>query len=131
MKAHRSTQLFLYCSEGERSVQCICLALEMEASKGEQRHVIRFLVTDGVGTCKLHRRISAMYGEHYMSLTSVKEWQERFREGRTSLQDDSRPGQAHLARQSIHIWLNFAPAILCLYQTIFGFYLCVYVQLLS
>ena len=33
MKTHRSTQLFLYCSGGERSVQCVRPALEMEAAK--------------------------------------------------------------------------------------------------
>ena len=32
-----------------------------------------------------------------MSLTSVHEWQKRFREGRTSQQDDSSPRQAHRA----------------------------------
>ena len=44
MKMHRSTQLFLYCSGGERSVKCVHHALEMEASKEEQRGVVCFLV---------------------------------------------------------------------------------------
>ena len=47
MKTHRSTQLFLYCSGGERSVKFVRLALEMEASKEEQRGVVRFLVPEG------------------------------------------------------------------------------------
>ena len=46
MKTHRSTPLFLYCSGGERSVKCVRPALEMEASKEEQRGVVRFLVTE-------------------------------------------------------------------------------------
>ena len=50
MKTHRSTQLFYYCSGGEHSVKCISPALEMEASKEEQRGVVRFLVGEGAGT---------------------------------------------------------------------------------
>ena len=44
MKTHRFTLLFLYCSGGESSVKCVRPALEMEASKEEQRGVVRFLV---------------------------------------------------------------------------------------
>ena len=50
MKTHRSTELFLYCSGGERSVQCVRPALEMEESKEEQRGMVRFLVAEGAGT---------------------------------------------------------------------------------
>ena len=50
MKTHRSTQVFLYCSRGERSVKCVRPALEMEANKGEQRGVVRFLVAEGAET---------------------------------------------------------------------------------
>ena len=97
MKTNWSTQLFLYCSGGEHSVKCVHPALEMEANKEEQRGVIRFLVAKGAGTRGIHCCMSAVYGEHCMSLTSVHEWQKRFHEGRTSLQDDFRLGQAHRA----------------------------------
>ena len=50
MKTHRCTQLFLYCFEGERSVKCVRPALEMEASKEEQRGVVRLLVAEGYAT---------------------------------------------------------------------------------
>ena len=52
VKTHRSAQLFLYCSGGEHSVKSVLPALEMEASKEEQRGVVHFLVT--------------VYGEHYI-----------------------------------------------------------------
>ena len=94
VKTHRSTQLFLYSSGDERSVKCVRPALKMEASEEEQRGVFGFLTAENVGT---HRHISAVYGGQCMSLTSVHEWQKRFRKGRTSLQDDSRPGQDHRA----------------------------------
>ena len=51
VKTHRSTQLFLYCSGGERSVKCVCPALEMEASKEQQTGVVRFLVAEGAAKC--------------------------------------------------------------------------------
>ena len=89
--------MFLYGSGGERSVKCVRPALEMEASKEEKRDVLRFLVAEGAGTREIHGRMSVLYGEHCMSLTSVHECQKRIREGRTSLLDDSRPGQAHRA----------------------------------
>ena len=50
MKTRRSTQLFLYCSEGELAVKCVLPALEMEASNEEQRAVVRFLVAEGAVT---------------------------------------------------------------------------------
>ena len=59
MKTHRSTQLFLYCSGGEHSVKCVCPALEMEASKEEQRGVVSFLVAEDAG-----RRDSAKDAHH-------------------------------------------------------------------
>ena len=52
-------------------------------------------MAEGAGTREINDRMSAVYGEHCMFLTSVREWQKRFCEGCTVLQDDSRPGQAH------------------------------------
>ena len=46
MKTHRFTQLFLYCSGGERGVNYVRPALELEASKLEQRDMVRFLVAE-------------------------------------------------------------------------------------
>ena len=71
--------------------------LEMEASKEDQRGVVLFLVAESTGISKIHGLMSAVYGEHCMSLTSLHKWQKRFREGCTSLQDDSRLGQVHRA----------------------------------
>ena len=59
--------------------------------------MVHFLVAEGAETREILCSMSPVYGEHRMSLTSVQEWQKRFCEGRTSLQDDSRPGQVHRA----------------------------------
>ncbi|KAJ4435076.1 hypothetical protein ANN_23651 [Periplaneta americana] len=69
----------------------------MEASKQEQRGVVRFLTAEGIGEREIHRRISAIYGEHSMSCSHVLEWHKRFQEGHVSVQDDARPGQPHHA----------------------------------
>ena len=50
MKMHRSTQLFVYCSGGERSVKCVRATFEMEESKEEYRGVVRFLVAEVAAT---------------------------------------------------------------------------------
>ena len=47
MKTYRSTQLFLNCSEVERSVKCVRPALETEESEEEQSGVVHFLVAEG------------------------------------------------------------------------------------
>ena len=94
---YRSTQLFLHCSGGESSPKCVCPALKMEASIEGQRGVLRFLVAESAGTREIHHRMSVVYDKYCMSLTSVHEWQKRFREERTSLQGDSHPGQVHRA----------------------------------
>ena len=57
MKTHRSTQLFLYCSGGERSVKCVRQSLKMEASK-EQRGVVRFLVAESAAT---HHKVKMLW----------------------------------------------------------------------
>ena len=44
------TVFFLYCSRDERSVKCVRPALEMEASKEEQRGVVRFLLAESAWT---------------------------------------------------------------------------------
>ena len=62
-----------YCSGDERSVKCVRPALEMVASKEEQRGVVSFLVAEGSGTLEIHCHMSTVYGEHCMSLTSVHE----------------------------------------------------------
>ncbi|GFQ76729.1 hypothetical protein TNCT_493781 [Trichonephila clavata] len=41
--------------------------------------------------------MTAVYGEHCISLSTVKRWSNRFREGRECCKDDPRPGQSQLA----------------------------------
>ena len=50
MKTQRSMELVLYCSGGERTEKCVRPALEMEASKEEQRSVVSFSMADDAAT---------------------------------------------------------------------------------
>lgn len=56
---------------------------------------MRFLTAEGVKPADIHRRMVAVYGEDCVSDKSVRKWSARFREGRESLNDDPRPGQAN------------------------------------
>ena len=72
MKTQRSTQLFVYCSGGERSVKCVRPALEMEARKEEQRGVVRFLVA---AVAAMHHKVKTLWNAElvtYTSLTSTR-----------------------------------------------------------
>ena len=55
---HPAQNIFL-----AKALNCVRPALEIEAIKEEQRGVVSFLVAEGVGICKIHRRMSAVYGE--------------------------------------------------------------------
>jgi transposase len=59
----------------------------------EQRVVVRFLRTEGVKSTEIDRRMLAEYGARTMHQRNIYEWIERFKEGRTSVTDESRPGR--------------------------------------
>ena len=77
--------MFIYCSVGERSVKCVRLALEMEASKEEQRGVVRFLVTEGAAT--RHKFKTPL---EYCGMKVIL------------LHDNARPHTANLMRDKLH-----------------------------
>ncbi|GFS77443.1 retrovirus-related Pol polyprotein from type-1 retrotransposable element R2 [Trichonephila clavipes] len=63
--------------------------LNMQASKKEQRGVIRFLAAERVRGRKMHRLIKDMYSEYTLCRSSVVEWHKRFIEGLELLKDDA------------------------------------------
>ena len=84
MKTHRSTQLFLYCSGSECSVKCVRPALEMEASKEEQRGVVPFFVAEGAGTREIKSKRPGMLSD-----------------GIILLHDNAHPHTANLVRDKL------------------------------
>jgi histone-lysine N-methyltransferase SETMAR len=64
-----------------------------EMSMFEVRAVIRFLALKGLTNNNITLEIHAVYGEDAVAHPTVKKWAKRFREGRTSLEDDPREGR--------------------------------------
>jgi transposase len=58
----------------------------MGAPKEEQRGVARFLTAEGVSQQEIIRRMTAVYGEHCISLATVKRWRKRLRERRETFE---------------------------------------------
>ena len=67
----------------------------MEASKEEQRGVVRFLTAEGVGGRTFIEECHKCTVNTAWSLGRVKAWHKRFREGWVSLADDAWSGTPH------------------------------------
>lgn len=59
----------------------------------EQHAVVRFLWSEGVKTAEIHRRLLLQHGNSCLAQRKVYEWVELFRNGRTSVGDEHRPGR--------------------------------------
>ena len=59
----------------------------------EQQSVITFLVAKGCKPVEIHRRTSTVYGATYFNQKNVYKWAKLFKEGRSSVEDEDRPGR--------------------------------------
>ncbi|GFN97464.1 histone-lysine N-methyltransferase SETMAR [Plakobranchus ocellatus] len=66
-------------------------------SKLEITAVVRFLFAKGTKCSVIYREIVENYVEHAMSMTQVYQWCSWFKDGRTSLQDETRSGRPNTA----------------------------------
>ncbi|KFM74683.1 hypothetical protein X975_23290, partial [Stegodyphus mimosarum] len=57
-------------------------------AKCELRAVIRFLQAEGNSAAEIHRRMSRVYGDSFMSDCVVREWCRKFKDGRTDVHDE-------------------------------------------
>jgi transposase len=64
----------------------------------EQFAVVCFLWAEGVKSAEIHRRMLAQYGACTMHQQKNYEWIGRFKEGRTIVTDESRPGRPSTSR---------------------------------
>jgi len=69
----------------------------------EQRAAIKFCVKLSHNASQTLEMLKTAYGDACLSRTSVFEWHKRFREGRTSLQDDPREGRPSNAKSPDNI----------------------------
>jgi len=68
-------------------------AKPINCTKEEQRSVIHFLWGEGVPGAEIHLRMCAQYGDKVLSRRLVYEWNEMFKNGRTSVMDAERSGR--------------------------------------
>lgn len=72
-----------------------------------QHVVVQFLITENVSASQIYRRNQDVYGIECMSGRSVLRWCRNFNSGRSSTDDRSQFGQAHVVfshtqRKSLH-----------------------------
>ncbi|XP_054720515.1 protein GVQW3-like [Uloborus diversus] len=66
----------------------------------EQRYCIKFCQKLGDSQCETIRKIQQVFGEDAMGVTQIKEWFNRFKNGRTSEESDERSGRPQTARSA-------------------------------
>jgi hypothetical protein len=69
----------------------------------KQRAVVRFLWAEEFISAEIHRRMLAQYGARTMHQRKLYERKERFKEGRTSVTVERRPGRPSTSRTDQHI----------------------------
>jgi hypothetical protein len=69
----------------------------------EQHTVVHFLWAEGVISVEIHRRMLAQYGACTMHQRKIYKWMECFKQGRTSVTDESRPDRPLTSRMDQHI----------------------------
>jgi hypothetical protein len=69
----------------------------------EQLAEVCFLWGEVVKSAEIHHRMLTQYGAHAMHQQKIYKWLERFKEGRTSVMDESQPGHPSTSRTDQHI----------------------------
>src|SRR5215468_1578626 len=64
----------------------------------EQRYCIKFCQNLGVSQVETIRKIQRVFGDDAMGITQIKEWYNRFKDGRTSVESDARYGGPSTSR---------------------------------
>ncbi len=80
-------------------------------SNCEVRSIIKYLTAKNKSGAEIHQRLWVVYGEgHVMNVQNVQQWQEMFKEGRTSTHDKEWEGRLHLEidkiTQCVHVLAN-------------------------
>ena len=68
------------------------MADQKACSRIEQQSVIKFLVAKECKPVEIRRRMSTVYGATCFSQQNVYKWANWFKEGRSSIEDEARPG---------------------------------------
>ena len=71
--------------------------------KLEQRYCIKFCVKLGDSQVETIRKIQQAFGNEAMGTTQIKEWYNRFKDGRTSVESEAHSGRPSTSRNEIVI----------------------------
>ncbi|XP_035233307.1 uncharacterized protein LOC118205125 [Stegodyphus dumicola] len=78
------------------------MAVAIDSSaKCELPAVIRFLQAEGNSAAEIHRRMSRVYGNSFMSDGVVREWCRNFKDGRTDVHDEGGQGRKSVVTDDI------------------------------
>jgi transposase len=66
----------------------------------EQRYCIKFCHKLGDSQSETIRKIQQVFGDDAMGVTQIKEWFNRFKNGRTSVESEQRSGRPQTARNA-------------------------------
>jgi hypothetical protein len=69
----------------------------------EQRTLVQFLGAEGAKSAEIHSWMLAQYGACTTNQQKIYEWIKHFKEGRTSVTDESLPGRPSTSRMDQHI----------------------------
>jgi hypothetical protein len=78
-------------------------ALHSDCTIEEQHAIVHFLWPERVKSAEIHPQMLAKYGARTMHQRKIYEWIECFKEGRTSVTDESQPGRPATSRTDQHI----------------------------
>jgi len=68
------------------------------AERLEQRYCIKFCQKLGDGQVETIRKIQRVFGDDAMGIIQIKVWYSRFKDGRISMQSDTRSGRLSTSR---------------------------------
>ena len=77
--------------------------VKMSDSHYKQRCVIQFLVKSGEKPSEILQKLQVVYRDKCMSKSRVFQWAKRFKEGRESVDDDSREGAPVTSRTNANV----------------------------
>ncbi|PSN45554.1 hypothetical protein C0J52_05766 [Blattella germanica] len=69
-----------------------------------QRAVIEFLVKEEQSAVDIHQRLLRAYGDACMGASSVRRWVKHFKDGNTSIKDESRSGRPRTTKRQSMEW---------------------------
>ena len=80
-------------SEGVYAAHVALLFSAKMTERLEQRYCIKFCQKLGDSQVETIRKIQRVFGDDAMGITQIKEWYNRFKDGRTSVESDARSGR--------------------------------------